>query len=68
MVPKKLIDETLEDPLGLYVKADPPGTTRVAAFKGADPRMATFESDDGATVVPTFDAARSEAARSALGL
>lgn len=68
MVPKKLIDETLEDPLGLHVKADPPGTTRVAAFKGVDPRMTTFEFDDGASVFPPFDAARSEAARRALGL
>lgn len=68
MVPKKLLDETQADPLGLFVKADPEGTTRVAAFKGDDPRMSTFESDDGAGVDLAFDAARTEAALRALDL
>jgi len=51
MLPKKLICETLEDPLGLQPEStDPPNVKRVAAFstltRGEDVRMCNFESRD----------------------
>lgn len=67
MLPKK-ITELSEDPLGLHDKPDPPGVAKVAAFKGEDPRMCNFESNDGATDQSTSDSRRTEAALTALRL
>jgi hypothetical protein len=77
MLPAKLSKETAQDPLGLAVDEDPPGTSRVAAFscttKGQDPRMEDFESTDAHSADPETDTApadadRSSAALAALGL
>lgn len=67
MLPKKIM-EAMDDPLGLHEKPDPPGVAKVAAAIGAEPRMCNFESKDGATDQSTNDAARTEAALSALRL
>lgn len=71
MLPAKVISETLEDPLGLQTKSDPPGVARVPAFstttRGEDPRMSNFESSDATVVEPT-NAPRDEAAKRALQL
>jgi hypothetical protein len=71
MLPAKLISETLEDPLGLQSKSDPPGVARVPAFstssRGEDPRMCNFESCDASAAGPS-NAPRNEAARRALQL
>lgn len=71
MLPAKLISETLEDPLGLSPKSDPPGVARVPAFststRGEDPRMCNFESCDASVAGPS-NAPRTEAAKQALQL
>jgi len=70
MLPARIDRERPEDPLGEERKPDPPGTERVAAFySGDDPRLDNFESAvaSGSSTAGTFDQARSDAARKALG-
>jgi len=71
MIPAKLISETLDDPLGLHTKPDPPGVARVPAFststRGEDPRMCNFESCDACPAEPS-NAPRDEVAKRALQL